>query len=124
MSTNESATRCCRRNGFLRPERLFGWRTSVGSSQQWRAKRYRLLFSKSRATLRRAYTCACDFFAYASAKQMGGWSAFVASRQDPSDAFSLFSASVSPTSAICNGLLFQTITCSSFAGNFGFMEFV
>jgi peptidoglycan/LPS O-acetylase OafA/YrhL len=55
--------------------------------------------------------------AYVSARQMGGWQAFVASRQDLYNASALFSASVSPSSAICNGLFLQTITCSEFAGN-------
>jgi peptidoglycan/LPS O-acetylase OafA/YrhL len=58
-----------------------------------------------------------SFFAYVSARHMGGWQAFVASHYDFYLATGLFSASVSPASAFCNGLFLQTITCATFAGN-------
>src|ERR1700733_133985 len=56
-------------------------------------------------------------FAYISARNLGGWQAFVASHEHLYDASSLLFASISPTSALCNGLFLQTITCPRFAGN-------
>jgi peptidoglycan/LPS O-acetylase OafA/YrhL len=56
-------------------------------------------------------------FAYVSARNLGGWQAFVASHEHLYDASSLLFASISPTSALCNGLFLQTITCPRFAGN-------
>jgi peptidoglycan/LPS O-acetylase OafA/YrhL len=58
-----------------------------------------------------------SFCAYVSAKQMGGWPAFEASHRAYYEASGLLSASVSPASAICNGLFLQTIACPAFAGN-------
>jgi peptidoglycan/LPS O-acetylase OafA/YrhL len=55
--------------------------------------------------------------AYVSARHLGGWQAFAASREQLYDASSLFFASISPASALCNVLFLQTITCLPFAGN-------
>jgi peptidoglycan/LPS O-acetylase OafA/YrhL len=55
--------------------------------------------------------------AYVSARHLGGWEAFAASRQPLYDASSLLFASTTPTSALCNGLFLQTIICPRFAGN-------
>jgi peptidoglycan/LPS O-acetylase OafA/YrhL len=55
--------------------------------------------------------------AFVSARQLGGWQAFVASREHLYNASGLFSASIGPATAVCNGLFLQTITCSTFAGN-------
>jgi peptidoglycan/LPS O-acetylase OafA/YrhL len=60
---------------------------------------------------------AVSFCAYTWATHVAGWPEFVASRQHLYDAPSLFSASVAPGAALCNGLFLQTITCSPFAAN-------
>lgn len=62
-------------------------------------------------------TLLISFCAYVLAKQLGGWQAFEASRQHLHNASDLFSASVSPAAAVCNGLFLQTIICPSYAGN-------
>jgi peptidoglycan/LPS O-acetylase OafA/YrhL len=60
---------------------------------------------------------AISFCAYVFARQLGGWQAFVASREYLYSASGLFSASVGPATAVCNGLFLQTIACATFAGN-------
>jgi peptidoglycan/LPS O-acetylase OafA/YrhL len=60
---------------------------------------------------------AVSFCAYSWATHVAGWQDFVASNQSLYNATSLFSATVSPGVAVCNGLFLQTITCAPFSGN-------
>jgi peptidoglycan/LPS O-acetylase OafA/YrhL len=58
-----------------------------------------------------------SFCAYLIATHLAGWDVFVASREHIYGGPRLFSASVSPEVALCNGLFLQTITCVPFAAN-------
>ena len=54
---------------------------------------------------------------YLLATQSDKWQPFVAFHQHILAASGLFSSSVSPAAALCNGLFLQTIACSTYAGN-------
>lgn len=58
-----------------------------------------------------------SFCAYSLASHLAGWHEFTASREHIYNEPRLFSASVNPGIAFCNGLFLQTITCVPFAAN-------